>query len=310
MIKNRNINNLIWTCFVSMCLVMVSCENYLDRSPEADISEKEVFSTFKSFQGFTEEMYHCIPDYTRSIWVADWNIGDEILATTVDWRLNVHFDNGDYWYWYTSGGMAWDQSYFGEDEGALTGLENTGWQKKGLWPLSWYGIRKANVGLANLDKLVEATQEEKDIIKGQLLFFRGFFHFQLMSFWGGLPYIDKVLGNEKLDLPRLTYRETAILAAKDLEEAAALLPANWDNTVAGQQTLGNNDQRVTKSTAYAYLGKDLLYAASPLMNKVSTGNASYDVELCKQAAEAFYNCLYLSHTGEAFYQLTEWDRYQ
>jgi hypothetical protein len=310
MIKNKNINNLIWTCFVSMCLVMVSCEDYLDKSPEAIISEKEVFGTFKSFQGFTEEMYHCIPDYTRSIWVADWNIADEILATTVDWRLNVHFDNGDYWYWYTSGGTAWDQSYFGEDEGALTGLENTGWQKKGLWPLSWYGIRKANVGLANLDKLVEATQEEKDMIKGQLLFFRGFFHFQLMSFWGGLPYIDKVLGNEKLNLPRLTYRETAILAASDLEEAAALLPVNWDNTVVGQQTLGNNDQRVTKSTAYAYLGKDLLYAASPLMNKVSTGNASYDVELCKQAAEAFYKCLHLSHTGEAFYQLTEWDRYR
>lgn len=309
MIKNKTISNIKWAYIVAIGLMMVSCEDYLDRSPEADISEQEVFSTFKSFQGFTEEMYHCIPDYTRSIWVADWNIADEILATTVDWRINVHFDNGDYWYWYDSGGQAWDQSYFGEDEGAITGLENNGWQKKGLWPLSWYGIRKANVGLANLDNLVEATQEEKDIIKGQLLFFRGFFHFQLMSFWGGLPYIDKVLGNEKLDLPRLSYRETALRAATDLEEAAALLPANWDNTVAGKQTLGNNDQRVTKSTAYAYLGKNLLYAASPLMNKVSTGSASYDEELCKKAAEALYKCLYLSYTGQAHYQLTEWERY-
>ena len=287
---------------------MVSCEDYLDKSPEATISDKEVFGTFKSFQGFVEEMYHCIPDYTRSVWVSDWNIGDEILATTVDWRMNVHFDNGDYWYWYTTA-WGWNQSYFMASDGAVTGINGNEWQQKGLWPLSWYGIRKANIGLANIDKLVEATQEEKDMIKGQLLFFRGFFHFQLMSFWGGLPYINKVLGSEKLDLPRLSYRETALLAAQDLEEAAELLPADWDKTVAGQQTLGNNDQRVTKSTAYAYLGKDLLYAASPLMNKVSTGNASYDEELCKEAAEAFYNCLYLSHTGEAFYQLIEWDRY-
>ncbi len=310
MIKNKNISNLIWACIVAMGLLIVSCEDYLDKAPEAIISDQEVFGTFKSFQGFVEEMYHCIPDYTRSIWVADWNIGDEILATTVDWRLNVHFDNGDYWYWYTSGGQGWDQSYFGEDEGAVTGTGADGWQKKGLWPLSWYGIRKANVGLANLDKLVEATQEEKDIIKGQLLFFRGFFHFQLMSFWGGLPYISEVLGTDKLDLPRLTYRETALLAAHDLDSAAQYLPANWDNTVAGRVTLGNNSQRVTKSTAYAYMGKDLLYAASPLMNKVSTGNASYDEELCKRAAEAFYNCLYLSQTGQAFYQLTEWSRYR
>jgi hypothetical protein len=311
MIKNKNIINLIRVCIVVMSLMMVSCEDYLDKAPEAIISEQEVFGTFKSFQGFVEEMYHCIPDYTRSVWVADWHIGDEILATTVDWRLNVHFDNGDYWYWYTTGlEGAWNQSYFYNWHGAVTGTGADEWQQKGVWPLSWYGIRKANIGLANMDKLIEATQEEKDIIKGQLLFFRGFFHFQLMSFWGGLPYINEVLGSEKLNLPRLTYRETALLAAQDLEEAAELLPTDWDNTVVGQQTLGNNDQRVTKSTAYSYLGKDLLYAASPLMNKVSTGNASYDEELCKEAAEAFYKCLYLSHTGEAFYQLTEWDRYE
>lgn len=305
MIKNINISNLLWVGLIALGLMAVSCEDYLDKSPEAIISDQEVFGTFKSFQGFTEELYHCMPDYTRSTWVADWNIADEILATTVDWRLNVHFDNGDYWYWYTTA-WGWNQSYLHSSQGTVTDGD---WTQIGLWPNAWYGIRKANIGLANIDKLVEATQEEKDIIKGQLLFFRGFLHFQLMSLWGGLPYIDKVLGSEKLDLPRLTYQETALLAAQDLEEAAALLPANWDNTVAGQETLGDNDQRVTKSTAYAYLGKDLLYAASPLMNKVSTGNASYDVELCKKAAEAFYKCLYLSHTGEAFYQLTEWERY-
>jgi starch-binding outer membrane protein, SusD/RagB family len=307
MTKIKYIRNLFWVCLVSMSFAMISCEDYLDKSPESVISEQEVFSTFRSFQGFTEELYHCTPDYTRSIWVADWNIADEILATTVDWRMNVQFDNGNYWYWIESGGQAWDQSYFYEDEGAVTGGD---WQKKGLWNLAWYGIRKANVGLANIDKLLEATQEEKNIIQGQLLFFRGFLHFQLMSFWGGLPYIDEVLGgNDKLDLPRLSYLETAVLAAKDLEEAAALLPANWDNIAAGQLTRGNNEHRVTKSTAYAYLGKNLLYAASPLMNKVSTGNASYDAELCKKAAAALYNCLYLSHTGEAFYQLIEWERY-
>src|SRR5438132_12941675 len=112
--------------------------------------------------------------------------------------------------------------------------------------------------------MIDATQEEKDVIKGQLLFFRGFFHFQLMSFWGGLPYIDTVLSSSvKLELPRLSYRETALRAAKDFEDAAALLPANWDNSTVGQATLNNNRQRVTKSAALAMKGRDLLYAASP-----------------------------------------------
>ena len=62
--------------------------------------------------------------------------------------------------------------------------------KKDLWTLGWVGIRKANIGLANIDKLQDATQEEKDIIKGQLLFFRGWFHFEFMQYFGGLPQPD------------------------------------------------------------------------------------------------------------------------
>lgn len=302
----RNINNrIVFSASLFLVILwMSSCESYLDKAPESEITNEAIFGTFKSFQGFTEELYHTVPDYTRSTWVADWNMADEVLPTTVDWRLISHFDNGDYWYWYDTR-CGWNQSYLA----ACNNTTNADWSQMGLWQLSWYGIRKANLGLENIDLLVEATQEEKDIIKGQLLFFRGFLHFQLMSFWGGLPYIDAVLGAEKVDLPRLSYRETALRAAEDLEAAAALLPVDWDKTEAGKPTIGNNFQRVTKSVALAYLGKDLLYAASPLMNKESTGSATYDAELCKKAADAFYQCLYLSHSGQAVYQLTEWERY-
>lgn len=288
-------------------LGLVSCKKYLDKSPEAAVSEKDVFVNFRNFQGFTEELYACLPDMSKSTWNGEWNTGDDILSTTnANYRLNAEFDNGNYWAWRTNGG-GWDNSWL-DDNGAQTNPGES--HNKGLWPLSWYGIRKANIGLANLDKLVDATQEEKDVLKGQLLFFRGFFHFQLMSFWGGLPYIDKVIsGSEKMDLPRLNYRETALRAAKDFEDAAALLPANWDKTTVGQATLGNNNQRVSKSVALAFKGKDLLYAASPMMNQESTGNASYDVELCKQAADAFYRTLKLSDNGEAYYQLLPFERY-
>jgi starch-binding outer membrane protein, SusD/RagB family len=284
-----------------------SCKKYLDKAPESTISESDVFVNFRNFQGFTEELYNCLPDMSKTTWNGEWNTGDDILSTTAaGYRLNAEFDNGNYWAWKTNGG-GWDNSWL-DDNGARTDAGES--HNKGLWPLSWYGIRKANIGLANMDKLVNATQEEKDIIKGQLLFFRGYFHFQLMSFWGGLPYIDTVLSSSaKLTLPRLNYRQTALRAAKDFEDAAALLPANWDKTTVGQATLGNNNQRITKSVALGYKGKDLLYAASPMMNQESTGNNTYDQELCKQAADAFYRLFKLSDNGDAYYSLCTWANY-
>ena len=286
---------------------IVSCKKYLEKAPDAGISEKDVFLNFRNFQGFVEELYCCLPDMSKSTWNGEWNTGDDIISTTnANYRLNAEFDNGNYWAWRTNGG-GWDNSWL-DDSGPNTDPNES--KNKGLWPLSWYGIRKANVGLANIDLMVDATQEERNVVKGQLLFFRGFFHFQLMSFWGGLPYIDTVLSSSaKLELPRLNYRETALRAAKDFEDAAALLPANWDNTTVGQATAGNNQQRITKSTALALKGKDLLYAASPMMNQASTGNANYDVELCKQAADAFTRMLKLSDEGLAYYKLLPFDRY-
>ena len=294
-------------------LGIISCKRYLDRPLESTITEKDVFLNFRSFQGFTEELHNCLPDMSKATWNSEWNTGDDILSTTnANYRLNAEFDNGNYRAWQTGGG-GWDNSWLDDNGSGPDNLGNNH-QRKGLWPLAWYAIRKANLGLANLDKMINATQEERDVIKGQLLFFRGFFHFQLMSFWGGLPYIDTVLSSSaKLELPRLNYRQTSLKAAKDFEDAAALLPYNWDNTAVGQLTLGNNQQRITKVAALGFKGKNLLYAASPMMNEESAGSASYDQALCKDAADAFARALKMSSepgsSGEAYYKLIPWTNY-
>lgn len=288
--KNRN--RIFKHSFIAGVLIMVltlgSCESYLDKSPAATITEKDIFSNFKGFQGFVEEMYACITDYNKA---GAWNVfsfADETLN-----NYQYSFDQGNYW----------DQS------GLLYGTNNTvnnNSRDKRIWPLCWYGIRKANLTLSKLDLMVDATQEEKDLIKGQALFFRGWFYFELMRYWGGLPYIDKVLtSSDEMTIPRLTYKETALKAAKDFTDAAPLLPVNWDNILAGKATLGNNRQRISKVMALAYLGKDLLYAASPMMNESSTGNAVYDVELCKQAAQAFADAIKVcDETG--MFKLQSW----
>ena len=83
--------------------------------------------------------------------------------------------------------------------------------KGNLWKLCWYGIRKANIGIANLGNLVSATEEERNLIEGQLYFFRGWFHFMLMEWWGGMPYVDQVLPPDVAPaLSRLTWQDKGI----------------------------------------------------------------------------------------------------
>jgi starch-binding outer membrane protein, SusD/RagB family len=289
---------------ISLILGLTSCTKYLDKAPEAEISQTDAFINFTNFQGFTEEMYSCIPDYIGCVWACDWLMADEVLHKDGGIWLNDAFDKGDYWAW--TGGAAW-VSWLDADK---PNNSTTSSFDKDLWPNSWYVIRKANLGLENLDKLKKATQEEKNLIKGQLLFFRGFFHFELMTFWGGLPYIDTLLSSsEKLVLPRLNYQETADRVAEDLRAAADLLPADWDSTASGQKTSGKNQLRITKATALGYLGKNYLYAGSPLMNKVSTGNAIYNVEYCKKAAAAFAELLKLVDNGETWLKLVNFANY-
>jgi starch-binding outer membrane protein, SusD/RagB family len=283
-----------------------SCKKFLDREPQSVISDADAYKNFTNFQGFTEELYHCIPDFSNAYWTNSWNWGeDEIQSTALDFHFIVKIDNGNFWGW---------QSQFDGWQAGWMDRNNTNTNDdrmtKSLWKLGWYGIRKANMGLANMDKLTDATQEEKNLIKGQLLFFRGWFHFMFMQYFGGLPYIDEVLpGDQKLTLPRLKYSECADKAAKDFREAADLLPVNWDNTTAGKRTLGKNQLRINKIMALGYLGKNYLWAGSPLMNYVSTGNKSYNTEYCKKAAAAFAELLQLCENGEAPYKLVDFSKY-
>lgn len=298
---------------VKYCLIfglcafpVVSCEEYLERSPDTLISEEEAFEDFTKFQGFTEELYHCIPDFTNAYWTNSWNWGDdEIQSSARDFHFVCKIDNGNFWGW-QSEHDGWQAGWMNRRNVST----NSDRMAKDLWTLGWAGIRKANLGITNIDKLTDATQEEKDLIKGQLLFFRGWFHFQFMQYFGGLPYIDTVLPSDQpLTLPRLKYAECAEKAAADFRAAADLLPVDWDNTTVGKRTLGKNALRINKIMALGYLGKNYLWAGSPLMNKESTGNATYNTEFCKKAAQAFAELLNHTESGDSKYALLPFTNY-
>jgi hypothetical protein len=291
-----------------------SCTDYLDKSPESDVSPEAAFKNFKNFQGFTEELYLCIPDFSKSYWTTCWNWGeDDIQAVGFDYLMGYKVDQGDFWGWQKEfdgwGACFMDQADTFDPNDRF---------KRGLWKAAWYGIRKANLGLDNMDLMMAATQEEKNTIKGQLLFFRGWLHFQLMQYFGGLPYIDHAIAaDQPMTLPRETCQACAEKAAKDFREAAELLPIDWDKSSVGRNTLGKNGFRINKITALAYEGKSLLWAASPLVKNCDdkmnvNGNAStydYDTNYAQQAAEALGELLALVETGQTQYKLVDFADY-
>lgn len=284
---------------------LTSCEAYLDKEPDSTISEDAAFKDFRSFQGFIEEIYNCIPDKEKCNWCPSWNWGDdEIFNPEADNRFTHQADLGNFRAWMTTGNWLYKS---GSDPTKKDKFAHS------LWPHSWYCIRKANIGLQALaeGKLVAATQEEKDLIEGQLYFFRAWWHFELMCWFGGLPYVDRAFeANEELKLSRLTFQECADKAAEDFRKAADLLPIDWDQTAAGKATSGKNQLRINKIMALGYLGKCYLWAASPLMEHgAQLGGAqtySYNTDYAAKAAEVFGELLTLVENGQTQYALAEY----
>lgn len=301
----RNILKLF--CALSLICGFASCTDYLDKTPDSTVNADEAFKNFTNFQGYVEEVYNCIPSKESNYWCTTFNWGeDEILNTGKgDSHETAHFDLGDYRYWYSD-----PQSFLHSD-----GLNSTSTDMfSHSLEHAWYCIRKCNLGLENLEKMTDCTQEEKNIIKGQLLFFRAWWHEELMEFYGGMPYVDTVLdGSQALTLPRLSFQECATKCAEDFRAAADLLPNDWDKTVIGKKTLGKNDLRITKVCALGYLGKVLLWAASPLNNLGAEVGASkngdtyrYNVEFAAKAADALAEAISQVNSGSTPYALAEY----
>ena len=289
---------------------LTSCTDWLDKDPESIVAEDEAFKNFRNFQGYIEEIYSLIPDKEKVNYCTAWNFGDDAVHNPDGYaHMDHQVDLGNYRNWYTN-----SQCWLNGD-------------RQSLWKSSWYCIRKCNMGIANIKSLI-GTDEERDLLLGQMYFFRAWWHFELMCYFGGLPYIDEAFEADAIpELPRLSFQECADRCAEDFERAYDLLPMDWDETLAGQQTSGKNDLRVNKFMALCYLGKCYLWAGSPLMKEFEktkkadggfdAGAASllgassngktydYDVKYCQKAAETLGKALDLVNKGQVKYKLAE-----
>ena len=296
----------ITTIFLSIAAALVigftatSCEDYLDKAPDSDIAPADAFGNFTAFQGFIEQEYNLVIGYDKCGAWNRYSFADEDLTISTS-----NFDAGNWW---------GNEGYFFGSGPNVTSNEG---RDKRVWECAWYGIRVANQALdvlASEDCPFVGTDEERNLIKGQALFFRAFNYYEICRFWGGMPYVTRFLDAFEdmftSEFTRLTAQESFIMMAKDFEEAAKLLPNHWDEAEAGQVTKGNNNLRANKFWALGFQGKALLWAASPMLNQEANNVNAFNGDIAKQAADALGNFFKLcDETGWKYYYLESWDNY-
>ncbi|RBL90626.1 RagB/SusD family nutrient uptake outer membrane protein [Chitinophaga flava] len=120
------------------------------------------------------------------------------------------------------------------------------------------GIGRCNTFLKKVDEVPGMDENQKKVMKGQVLFLRGLYYFLLQNYYGGVPLIlDPPNILTQSSLPRNKREEVVAQVLKDLDDAAAVLPLTYGASDKG---------RATKGAAMALKARVLLYEASPLLN--------------------------------------------
>lgn len=116
------------------------------------------------------------------------------------------------------------------------------------WNACYTGIGRANVVLANLDK-VPMADALKERLKGEAYFLRAYFYSSLVNYFGGVPLIlDAPDFATQASLPRNTREDVIKQVLTDLNNAASVLPLSYDAP-----------GRATRGAAIALKARVLLY---------------------------------------------------
>jgi hypothetical protein len=218
-----------------------SCENYL--SVDKYVNDMLTLDTVFSKKNYTEEWLWETYGFLR-------NKGAEIANKGV-----------------TAFSFASDESVFGDWNLLCKKYQNceytsTDHLSEDRWYHLYQGIRMASIFIHNVDKCGELSNTEREDLKAQARFLRGYYYWMLMKQYGPVPIMpdepqDISKEYEELAVARNTYDECADFVCRELEQAARVLPVSRNASRWGQATRG---------AALATRAKVLLYAASPLYN--------------------------------------------
>ncbi len=213
-------------------LSVSSCENFLDTQPTDFLSPSNYYDTEQQLLFARAGVYSMLgagamygnnSNYLLA-WTADEGYMNRATLTTGPW--NYFYSTADQY-----NAVYWSNLYS--------------------------GINRANVLLANLDKNPGISQAKRDVIRGEMLFLRGYYYFMLVQYYGGVPIrTEPTKSVDDVDIPRASIKAVYDQILSDMTAAEPLVP--------GIQTLGYGGA-ISKSAVRGILARvNLTMAGSPL----------------------------------------------
>ncbi len=212
-----------------------SCSDYLDKELDITLTEEIIFSDKYHAPGFLNNIYnHLLPGFNR--------FDGAMLAAGSDEA--VHSNSGSMIHMFNNGAV------------------NPSANPDNVWDEMYTGIRKTNIFLEKLTTTIAESNSiplrDRPKMKGEAVFLRAMFHFELVKRFQNIPYVDRVLTTETAStIPQLSFNELVERIVNDCDTAMVYLPSINDDASKG---------RAIKASAAALKSRLLLYSASPLNN--------------------------------------------
>ncbi|MCB2409736.1 RagB/SusD family nutrient uptake outer membrane protein [Hymenobacter lucidus] len=239
---------------LTLTAAAVGCKDFLDVAPQGQLTEDQIRTDPAAAQKLVDGVYNVM-------YLGGFDPDTHGLQFVI--LTDVASDDSD------KGSTPTDYGPAGEvDNFTLSpsnGIVNN------VWKGYFQGINRANQALDKIP-LSPAPEATKNRLIGEVRFLRGYFYFNMVRFFGGLPKLDRVPATSEINNPALQARASAQeiyqLIIDDLQFAAANLP------LKGATETG----RATKAAAQAMLAKVYLYQknyqqAYDLTNEIITGKS-------------------------------------
>lgn len=182
------------------------------------------------------------------------------LITGVYSTLRIPVSNDPRASYFVTANIASDECYAGggADDGLSHAMDfllvNDLNAHKSLWEGYYKGIARANMAIANLDKV--ENEEMRNQLLGEAYFLRSFFYFELAQLFGEIPVVNSVPTNveEASKYPgKASIEEVYGTIAAGFKKAAEIMPSNkWNACISGLRHATRWDAEALLARVYLF----------------------------------------------------------
>ena len=215
--------------FVSVCFGMLSqsCADFLSTEPQDFTAPEDFYKNEKQLMASLTSIYSTLSD-------------SRLYGANYINRM----------------GADGEENYYRTDEKenvALLKFNASNIDISNFWDNLYVGINHANMLLANIDDAEMTNEENRDVIRGEALFLRGYFYFLLVTNFGDVPLVvTPTLSLDNLKVPRTSSAEVYKQITGDMETAFDLVQTAEELGYGG---------RVSKSAVAGILARVYLHWA-------------------------------------------------